>query len=243
MIFYLGIIPLITYSIIWIPHLKLDVRYNFIEVHQQILQFHKSLGGNTTDIHPYCAAWYTWPLMMRPIAYYYQTASSFQDPLPVLGPQLPSGKGQVIYDVHAMGNPFLWWFGLAALLFLLILFTRQFAIPIIRNKNTPIATSLTIDIWISLFLLCNYGANLLPWIVVHRCIFIYHYMTSLVFAFLAITWLVDKCLASYQLVLRASGVTIIFIILIAFIFWMPIYLGLPLSPTAYQMRMWFSSWI
>ncbi|MDJ0799925.1 MAG: phospholipid carrier-dependent glycosyltransferase [Calothrix sp. MO_167.B12] len=243
LIFYLGIIPLIIYSIIWIPHLKLDVRYDFIEVHKQILQFHKGLGGNTSDIHPYCAAWYTWPLMIRPIAYYYQTASSFKDPLPVWGPPLPSGSGKVIYDVHAMGNPFLWWFGLTALLFLLIVFVWQFAIPTIRNKNKVIATPLTIDIWISLFLLFNYAVNLFPWATVHRCVFMYHYMTSVVFAFLAIAWLVDKCLASYNVILRGSGVTITFIILIAFIFWLPIYLGLPLSPEAYKMRMWFSSWI
>ena len=242
-IFYLGIIPLVIYSIVWIPHLKLDIRYNFIEIHQQILQFHKGLGGNTSDIHPYCAAWYTWPLMIRPIAYYYQTASSFQEPLPVLGPQLPVESSKVIYDVHAMGNPFLWWFGLAALLFLLIILIGKFAIPIIISKNPAIAAPITIDIWISLFLLCNYGANLLPWVGVHRCVFIYHYMTSVVFAFLAIAWLVDKCLASYNLILRASGITITFIILIAFAFWMPIYLGLPLSPSAYQMRMWFHSWI
>nr|MDJ0677086.1 dolichyl-phosphate-mannose--protein O-mannosyl transferase [Calothrix sp. MO_167.B42] len=198
---------------------------------------------NTSDIHPYCAAWYTWPLMIRPIAYYYQTASSFKDPLPVLGPPLPAGSSKVIYDVHAMGNPFLWWFGLVALLFLLIILIWKFAIPIIISKNPAIAAPITIDIWISLFLLCNYGANLLPWVGVHRCVFIYHYMTSVVFAFLAIAWLVDKCLASYNLVLRASGITMGFIILIAFTFWLPIYLGLPLSPSAYQMRMWFNSWI
>jgi dolichyl-phosphate-mannose--protein O-mannosyl transferase len=29
----------------------------------------------------------------------------------------------------------------------------------------------------------------------------------------------------------------------AFIFWIPIYLGLPLSPDDYRMRMWFNSWI
>ena len=71
------------------------------------------------SVHPYCAAWYKWPLITRPMAYYYQTAQSIKDPLPVFGPPLPSGAGKVIYDVHAMGNPFLWWFGLAAIIFLI----------------------------------------------------------------------------------------------------------------------------
>ncbi|MHC5729025.1 MAG: phospholipid carrier-dependent glycosyltransferase, partial [Nostoc sp.] len=118
MLFYLGIIPAFIYSIIWIPHLQLDKTYGFIAVHQQILKFHLQLGGNSPNVHPYCAAWYKWPLMTRPMAYYYQTAESITEPLPVMGPPLPAGAGKVIYDVHAMGNPFLWWFGIAAMLFL-----------------------------------------------------------------------------------------------------------------------------
>ena len=89
----------------------------------------------------------------------------------------------------------------------------------------------------------NYAANLAPRVEVNRCVFIYHYMSALVFAFLAIAWFVDRCLYSYYKELRALGVTITFLILIAFVFWMPIYLGLPLSPQDYQLRMWFNSWI
>jgi len=79
--FYLGIIPLITYSLIWIPHLIQNPKYGFIEVHTQIFSFHDRLGGNTSNIHPYCAAWYKWPLLNRPIAYFYQTASNPNEPL------------------------------------------------------------------------------------------------------------------------------------------------------------------
>lgn len=243
LVFFLGVVPVIIYSLIWIPHLQLDTRYGFLEVHQKILQFHKGLGGNHSYIHPYCAPWYTWPLMIRPIAYYYQMASSIKDRLPVFGPPLPNGTGKVLYDVHAMGNPFLWWFGLAAILFVAFAFLWQLAFANFHKNNVAVTTSISVDMGISLFLLCNYAANLLPWAGVSRCVFIYHYMTSVVFAFLAIAWLVDRCLASYNLVLRASGVTIIFLIVAGFVFWMPIYLGLPLSPEGYKMRMWFDSWI
>jgi dolichyl-phosphate-mannose--protein O-mannosyl transferase len=64
-----------------------------------------------------------------------------------------------------------------------------------------------------------------------------------VFTFLAIAWFVDQCIRSYHLYLRALGISITFIILISFVFWIPIYLGLPLSPDAYKLRMWFDSWI
>lgn len=243
MLFYLGIIPALIYSIIWIPHLQLDKTYGFIEVHRQILKFHLQLGGNSPNVHPYCAAWYKWPLMTRPMAYYYQTAERITDSLPVMGPPLPAAAGQVIYDVHAMGNPFLWWFGVAAMLFLVGMLVSQVVIYWMKEKRFSVPATLSVDTWIALYLVINYVANLLPWVEVTRCAFIYHYMSALVFIFLAIAWFVDQCLRSYYQQLRAVGVTITFIILAAFIFWMPIYLGLPLSPEGYRLRMWFNSWI
>ncbi|MEH2299065.1 MAG: phospholipid carrier-dependent glycosyltransferase [Nostoc sp.] len=242
-LFYLGIIPAFIYSIIWIPHLQLDKTYGFIAVHQQILKFHLHLGGNSPNVHPYCAAWYKWPLMTRPMAYYYQTAERITEPLPVMGPPLPAGAGQVIYDVHAMGNPFLWWFGVAAMLFLIGMLVSQVVIFLVKEKRFSVPATLSVDTWIALYLVINYAANLLPWVKVTRCAFIYHYMCAVVFIFLAIAWFVDQCLRSYYQQLRAVGVTITFIILVAFIFWMPVYLGLPLSPNGYKLRMWFNSWI
>jgi dolichyl-phosphate-mannose--protein O-mannosyl transferase len=241
--FYLGIIPAIVYSLIWIPHLQLDTRYNFIEVHKQILSFHERMGGNSTKVHPYCAAWYTWPLMLRPMAYLYQTATSLKEPLPVMGPPLPANAVKVIYDVHAMGNPFLWWFGLAALLLLVIMLGWQVVNSLVIQKRFAPRPVLAIDSWIALYIVLNYAANLLPWVMVNRCVFIYHYMTAVVFAFLAIAYFVDRCLRSYDKILRAAGVTITFTILAAFIFWLPVYLALPLSVEDYKLRMWFNSWI
>ncbi|MDF5708083.1 MAG: phospholipid carrier-dependent glycosyltransferase [Nostoc sp. S4] len=243
MLFFLGIIPAFIYSIIWIPHLQLDKRYGFIAVHQQILKFHLHLGGNSSDVHPYCAAWYKWPLMTRPMAYYYQTAESINEPIPVVGPPLPAGAGQVIYDVHAMGNPFLWWFGMAAILFLIGMLVSQVMIPWVKEKRFSVPATVGVDTWIALYIAINYAANLLPWVKVTRCVFIYHYMCAVIFVFIAIAWFVDQCLRSYYQQLRALGVTITFIILVAFIFWMPVYLGLPLSPHDYKLRMWFNSWI
>ncbi|AFY48955.1 dolichyl-phosphate-mannose--protein O-mannosyl transferase [Nostoc sp. PCC 7524] len=251
-IFFLGIIPSAVYSLLWIPHLQINTKYGFIAVHKEILAFHERLGGNTPTVHPYCAAWYKWPLMTRPMAYYFQTAKSINDPLPVLGPPLPSGTGKVFYDVHAMGNPFLWWFGVAALLFLLGMLLAPFIISIVQRKRLSLPAKLSVDTWIGLYLVLNYAVNLLPWVRVTRCVFIYHYMTAVVFAFLAIAWFVDQCFRSHYLrlqylgitiSLRDIGITISLLIIAAFIFWLPVYLGLPLSPQGYQLRMWFKSWI
>lgn len=104
---YLVLIPLVTYCLIWIPHLLMNPQLNFWQVHWQILIFHQSIG-NSEEVHPYCSSWFTWLLMWRPIAYYYQVTN------------------QGIRDVHAMGNPILWWLSTAAILALLMLLGIQF---------------------------------------------------------------------------------------------------------------------
>jgi dolichyl-phosphate-mannose--protein O-mannosyl transferase len=68
-------------------------------------------------------------------------------------------------------------------------------------------------------------------------------MGASVFSGLALAWLVDRWLHSKQLHYRSAGFTVITLVLLAFVFWLPIYLGLPISVKGYQIRMWFSSWI
>ncbi len=266
-LFYLAIIPAVVYSIQWIPHLQLNPTPGFWEVHKQILEYHQRIGDGP-NVHRYCSTWYTWLLMIRPVAYFYQTAQSVTEPLPVMGPPLPIAAGKVIYDVHAIGNPALWWLSTAAILFLLIILaqsaitwfgnrqeprrreavrgSQSWRFPSIANPRTRRAcrqTSLAADTWIVLYLVLNWLANLLPWVRVTRCTFLYHYMGASVFSGLAIALLVDQCLYSYRREYRALGVTIIFLVLLAFVFWMPIYLGLPLSLESYKLRMWFPSWV
>ena len=145
-----------------------------------------------------------------------------------------------------MGNPLLWWFSTGAIAFLFWRLVKSFVqrgalferTRETNNDELPITNT-----WIALYLILNWLANLLPWIRVTRCTFIYHYMGASVFAALALAWLVDHWLRSLHLSLRVLGVTAIFLVLLAFVFWMPLYLGLPLSPESYKMRLWFRSWI
>ena len=231
----LGIIPVLIYSLIWIPHLKLNPTPNFWDMQNEILHYHERIG-NGPKVHPYCSNWYTWPLMLRPIAYFYEKARNATE-MPPLLPPLPPGTGKVIFDVHAIGNPILWWLSTAAILILIVQLAHTFLQG--GGWKYPLKPSN----WIGLYLIINYAANLLPWVRVTRCTFIYHYMGSSVFATLALAWIIDQWLHSPKPILKKTGVTVIFLVLLAFIFWMPIYLGLPLDQQAYQIRMWLQSWI
>jgi dolichyl-phosphate-mannose--protein O-mannosyl transferase len=254
-VFYLGIIPVFVYSISWIPHLQLNPTPGFLEIQKQILEYHQRIGSSP-EVHPYCSAWYTWLLMVRPVAYFYKTAHSITEPIPIVGPPLPATDVKVIYDVHAMGNPLLWWFSTAAIVLLLwmlvksvvqrqeVISNRQEAEKLRgQERQLPITSPLPANTWIAVYLIINWLANLLPWMRVTRCTFLYHYMGASVFAGLALAWIVDYWLHSYRRNLQVLGITAIFLVLLAFVFWMPMYLGLPLSPESYKLRMWFPSWI
>jgi dolichyl-phosphate-mannose--protein O-mannosyl transferase len=237
MAFYLGIIPVAVYSISWIPHLILNPTPGFWEMQGHILLYHQRIGSGA-DVHPYCSRWYTWLLMLRPVAYFYKTTISPDEPVPVVGPPLPEASTNTIYDVHAMGNPLLWWFSTAAIFYAFWVVARSAIASFSSRNNSVIGNA-----WIYLYFTLNWLANLLPWMRVTRCTFLYHYMGASVFAGLALAWIVDQWLRSYRKNLRILGVTAIFLILIAFVFWMPLYLGLPLSPEDYRWRMWLRSWV
>ncbi|KAM3102765.1 dolichyl-phosphate-mannose--protein mannosyltransferase [Phormidesmis sp. 146-12] len=235
----LAIVPAIFYWLIWIPHLQLNPDAGFWQLQQQILSYHERVGSGAT-VHPYCSTWLSWIFMIRPVAYFYQVTNSLQAPIPTSGAATPIGPGSVIYDVHAMGNPFLWWFSSAAIVLLICALIENFNSLFTPTRSSFIAPN---ELWIVLYLLVNYAANLLPWVRVTRCIFLYHYMGAAVFASMGLAWLVDRWLRSAIPRRRSLAIWTIGLILVAFIFWMPIYLGLPLTEWQYKLRMWFPSWV
>jgi dolichyl-phosphate-mannose--protein O-mannosyl transferase len=231
-----AVVPVITYSLLWIPHLIMNPEPNFLKAQWEILSFHERIGSSA-DVHPYCSTWYSWLVMWRPVAYFYDTAKSFADPVPQTPPLAP-GEGGILYAVHAMGNPFLWWLSTAVILLLVIYFLK-----LIWQKLNGSGKSWSGGEWLAVYLVANWAANLLPWVRVNRCIFLYHYMGASVFASLGLAWLVDRWLVSRSINQKVAGIVILLLVVGAFIFWMPVYLGLPLSVAGYQARMWFSNWI
>jgi dolichyl-phosphate-mannose-protein mannosyltransferase len=243
MLVFFGAVPFLLYRLLWIPHIQRNPGAGFWELQRQILVYHEQVG-NGTDVHPYCSNWYTWLFMLRPVAYFYERARSINDPVPSGGPPVPAGTETVIYDVHAMGNPFLWWLSTLAIVLLATMLIQHIQTwATIPASVTPTSTLQTSGFWIGSYLLLNYTANLLPWVNVSRCTFLYHYMGASVFASLAIAALVDRWLFNPQPKLRRMGVFILGLVFVSFLFWLPVYLGLPLSPNQFRLRMWFPTWV
>ena len=212
-IVYLFMLPIVVYSLLWIPHLIQNPTPNFIDVQWAILTYHEKVG-NGVAVHPYCANWYTWPLLMRPLAYYFKQY-----------------KPDYYYDVHAMGNPVLWWLALVAIFGSILLLYKAITTTSVRELNLE---------WTSvpLFMVVNYAANLLPWVPVTRCLYIYHYMGAVLFAIMGLAWFVDVWLRSSAKLWQAVGLTTIFGVAASFVFWLPIFLGLSIEKTDLSLRLW-----
>lgn len=267
----LGAVPVVLYSLLWIPHLLQNPGSNFLTLHQQILGYHQSIGDGE-KVHPYCSRWYTWPLLLRPLAYVYAKVADPNAPIDWKNPTPPllASASPRIFDVHALGNPLLWWLAAIALVLSLGWVGRLAYRAIAAPTGVPLgpmrsltsrarrfagrqwqfslawetalrpARVLSTDALVLVYFLVNYGANWLPWARVSRCTFLYHYMGALTFSLLVLAWWVDRALRDERNGRFVLAWAALAVIAVAFVFWLPIWLGLPLTEWGWQMRVW--SW-
>lgn len=170
--------------------------------------------------------------MIRPIAY---ALSKGGDPT-------------VYFAVYALGNPLLWWGSAGAIAAMAIALLARYqnllrrifglgsGLGVGRSRNRS-----DLPAGIGLYLLVSFGASWLPWAAVGRCTFVYHYLGALSFGVVALAWGLgwawqrrgDWRMASLG---GVGGVAI------AFWFWLPVWLGLPLSEQAFKLRLLLPSW-
>ena len=109
----LGVVPVVVYLASYIGRMPGEVFaapwdpttiWNGIWQHQRaMLDFHTELAGN----HPYQSPPAAWPLLQRPVAYWF------------------SDEGGAYREILALGNPVVWWSGLVALVALVATWWRS----------------------------------------------------------------------------------------------------------------------
>lgn len=170
-----------------------------------------SANAGLSATHPYGSTWYSWPVLYRPIYYWYHD----------------DGVGQAS-RIYLQGNPFIWWFGLAVVLYSLFWFVVNL---FKKNKEK--------DFWIIGLLLLGYFANLLPYILVTRVAFLYHYFPSLIFLIILSGYFIEKHFRKQPLVL----ITILSLVFISFMFFAPLSYGTSLPEQIFNSKIWFKSWL
>ncbi len=134
---------------------------------QHMLSYHATPGLGMD--HPYYSPWYMWPVSQKPMWYY----SS-------------SRIGNTGSTIFAFGNPAVWWTGLIALLAALYILVRRR----IRAGIPQLETKAMQDMRPGLIFIA-FLAQYLPWALVPRGTYIYHYFPSVPFIILATSYIMD----------------------------------------------------
>ena len=164
---------------------------------------------NLTATHPYGSQWYTWPWLGRSIYYWNQN----------------SGNG-LESRIYLLGNPIIWWSSSIAMLWLLLNLLSRWFLRTGNDSTTKLLAG-------------GYLFNLLPFVGITRVMFLYHYFSALIFALLAVGYVLDGTSektkkATWALVLILAGLT--------FFYFAPLTYGLGGAATDLDKLFWFSSW-
>lgn len=170
-----------------------------------------SANYNLTADHPYGSKWWTWPFMVRSVFYW---------------------QGQQNQFMYLLGNPIVWWgsFFLFSI-GLVSLFTR-----IATGSWNRVKSLFSSGAWV--FLL-GYFVSFVPLMRVPRVLFLYHYLTPLLFSLLFALWWTDSVFPKKKgMFFSVAAICIA----IGYLFISPVTYGITLPDVWYNLLFAISSW-
>ena len=178
-ILFFVIVPVAVYLLSYIPYMAYNARriHSFTDYLSEVWRSQVGMFSyhNTPNLgmdHPFYSPWWEWPVIGKPMYY------ASQQYIPADSP--------VHHSIFCFGNPVIWFGGLAAIAFCFFraLLDRRY---IIRECDyvwhlTPATGDQRFA-----FILTGLLAQYLPWVLVPRGTYIYHYFASIPFLILMIT--------------------------------------------------------
>ena len=205
---------------VWVPTALDPGRYvRQIVIHDQwAYDYHAHLAAT----HPYGSKWYTWPFLLRPVAYYYQDGLGVDS----------LNHAPLREEVFNLGNPAIWWASIPALVYC--------AVVALCRRRYP-----------AIFIVIAFAAAYLPFSRVTRVLFLYHMFGSLPLMILAVSyaladlrrWVTDRKIGTIRLRAptgRLLAAAYLGTVLVVFIYFYPLWSALPITGDSWQQRIWFN---
>ncbi len=196
-----------------------------INANTGMYDYHSSKGLGAD--HPFSSPWYEWPLIIKPMYYY---AGGIVD-----------GTASTILS---FGNPLVWWGGLLALLFVVLILIWQ-AFSSLGLVKPLVEKCQLFQPWDSrpLMLLVAFAAQYLPWILVPRGTYIYHYFPSVPFIILCMTLLTSCLMEKSRKAAHILLIALPVMALLLFISFFPYLSGVRVSTAWLDVMKWFPNWL
>lgn len=193
-----GVVYLSTY----IP--QMNMGYGILDIAREqffMFGYHYDLAAT----HPFSSPWYSWPIIYQPVWMSFSEYSTVS-----------------VSTIAALGNPAVWWVGIAAVLYCLYKFIRE------RDPA-------------SLFILATFSFQWIPYAFLSRPLFLYHYYINVPILCLATVIFLKEVFYKGKLRL----VVLVYILATVYLFstFYPVISGnLTPGDLVYSLR-WFTSWI
>ena len=220
-----GLLPVVVYTLTWTGWFISDRGwsrqwssnpfFSWLHYHSEMLNFHTGL----TEKHPYEANPWSWLVMGRPTSFFYES---------------PKGCGakDCAQEVLALGTPILWWVGTIAIAVVIGYWIKS----LIHHRVDSAANLVVLGV----------VAGYLPWFAMQqRTVFSFYAIIIQPFLIIAIVYCAKLLLGSgLKPAVSQSIVGGIFaLIVLCFIFFIPLFTGQVITYEDWQLRMWFESWI
>lgn len=220
LIFFVAV-PAIIYLLCYIPYFAYDRSIRdlptFIKrvINSQIGMFnYHSTPGLGMD-HPFYSPWYEWPVIKRPMYY----AAGYYI----------SGNG---YDsaIFSFGNPAVWFAAIPCFIFglFLLLKERHYTSEGLKRTGNWHIEAYDHDPTM-LFMTVGFLAQFLPWVLVPRGTYIYHYFASIPFLILFIVITLYYIEMNFPRLSKFIIPLYIAVAFLCFIFYFPYSSGIPVS--------------
>ncbi|MBC5829466.1 MAG: phospholipid carrier-dependent glycosyltransferase [Candidatus Eremiobacteraeota bacterium] len=208
-----------VYVLTYIPYFMLGGNNlsSLVQMQYDMYHYHATLVAT----HPYASKWWQWPLLLKPIAYYYQ------DFRHGLGNQ---ETACCVAEILALPNPFVWLAGLFTVPFVGFVGWKE------RNKGYVL-------------LVIAYLLQWLPWIGSPRLSFEYHFYPNLAIIVLcnAIVlqrlWQYGNRRPDSRLWTRLGTFGYLGAVVLSFVFFYPVLAGTPIPWDQWHSRMWEEHWV
>jgi dolichyl-phosphate-mannose--protein O-mannosyl transferase len=208
-------LPAVLYIAPFLANWQTNFWTEFAQWHQQSWDYNVHLDAT----HPYASKWWSWPFLIRPIWFYY------------------NGADGIVTGVDAIGNPLVWWGSTLAVVYTVMVLC--YSLLVWKRQDSQIVSR---QQFIALvFVLAGWAAFYLPWIEIGRVLFLYHYMSSYIFAlFLGAFWLSKAYETRNNRLLIIGLLAAAVVVALAYL---PIWVAYPIPQAWFDRLMLFKSWI
>ena len=207
------LLAVLVYFLIYIPDVLAGrSAIDLLSLQGAMYNYHATLNAT----HAFASSWWTWPLMLRPLWLYVST--------------LPNN---ITSTITLMGNPLVWWVGFACVIGISI-FAIDKIVKAAGNRLGKIGLP-------ALFIITFFFFQWVPYMLISRITFIYHFYLNVPFLCLATAYFISKYWSSRWVKLVAIAYFAATVALFALFY--PVISGTPTTNSWIDSLQWLNGWV